>query len=66
MELITGIDSVCDYSDTYILIKRILTDVEDTAALADKNNNQIKFKFCAPFPDSISKQYNNMTKKTLM
>ena len=53
--------SLCDYSDTYILVKGNIT-VNNTAAAAgaDANNNNKKviFKNCAPFTNCISKINN--------
>ena len=46
---------LCDYSDTYILIKEIIKDAKNTAVPPDRNNSQIKSKFRAPFTDWISK-----------
>ena len=52
--------SVCEYSDTYILVKGNIS-VNNTAAVdADANNTNQKviFKNCAPFTDCISKINN--------
>ena len=52
--------SVCEYSDTYILVKGNIS-VNNTAAVgADANNTNQKviFKNCAPFTDYISKINN--------
>ena len=47
--------SLCDYSDGYMLVKRIITAVgaEATEVLrtSDRNNKQAIFKNCAPFTD---------------
>ena len=52
--------SVCEYNDTYILVKGNIS-VNNTAAVdADANNTNQKviFKNCAPFTDCISKINN--------
>ena len=49
--------SLCDYSDAYILVKRIIT-VENKAARGQPNNavnEKIIFKNCAPFIKCISR-----------
>ena len=60
--------SLCDYCDTYILVKRTITAVEqgaDTAAIAaNKNNKQIIFKNCAPFTDCVSEMNNTQVDNT--
>ena len=51
---------LCDYRDTYILVKGNIS-VNNTAAVgADANNTNKKviFKNCAPFTDCISKINN--------
>ena len=52
--------SLCDYSDTYILVKGNITVNNTAAAGADANNNNKKviFKNCAPFTNCISKINN--------
>ena len=52
--------SLCDYSDTYILVKGSITVNNTAAADADANNTNKKviFKNCAPFTDCISKINN--------
>ena len=42
--------SLCDYSDTYILVKGTITVANTAAADADANNTnkKVKFKNCAP------------------
>ena len=51
--------SLCDYGDTYILVKGTIT-VNTTAADVDANNTNKKviFKNCAPFTNCIS-EINN-------
>ena len=53
----------CDYSDTYILVKRTVTvvgqEANDVARKADRNNKQDKSKNCAPFTHSISEVNNS-------
>ena len=52
--------SLCDYSDTYILVKGNIT-VNNTAAdgaAANNTNKKVIFKNCAPFTDCISKINN--------
>ena len=56
--------SWCDYSDAYILVKRIITVGNTSAAGAAVNHtNKVLFKNCAPFISSIieinSTQVNN-------
>ena len=49
--------SLCDYSDTYILVKGNIT-VNNTAAdgaAANNTNKKVIFKNCAPFTNCISK-----------
>ena len=53
--------NLCDYSDTFILIKGTLT-VQDTAgasATVNNTNKKVIFKYCTPFTDWITK-INNM------
>ena len=52
--------SLCDYSDTYILVKGTITVNNTAAADADVNNTNKKvvFKNCAPFTNRIS-EINN-------
>ena len=54
--------SFCDYSDAYILVKRtirVVVYVPNAAAIeADRNNEQVIFKNCAPFTDCIKKINN--------
>ena len=52
--------SLCDYSDTYILVKGNISVNNTAAAGADANNTNRKviFKICAPFTDCISKINN--------
>ena len=52
--------SLCDYADTYILVKETIT-VDETSAVGDDSNNTNKkviFKNCAPVTDCIS-EINN-------
>ena len=49
--------SLCDYSDTYILVKGNIT-VNNTAAAANDTNKKVIFKNCAPFTNCISKINN--------
>ena len=52
--------SLCDYSDTYILVKGNIT-VNNTAAdgaAANNTNKKVIFKNCAPFTNCISKINN--------
>ena len=54
--------SLCDYSDTYILVKGIITverAVTPISAPADNGHKKVVFKNCAPFTESIS-EINNM------
>ena len=47
---------LCDYSDSYILVKGTIT-VQNTAAAdadTDNTNKQITFRNCALFTDCIS------------
>ena len=49
--------SLCDYSDSYILVKENIT-VNNTAAAgaaANNTNKKVIFKNCAPFTNCISK-----------
>ena len=52
--------SLCDYSDTYILVKGSIRVNNTAAADADANNTNKKviFKNCAPFTNCISKINN--------
>ena len=52
--------SLCDYSDTYILVKGTITAPNTVAAGAIVNNTHKKviFKICAPFTDCITKNRN--------
>ena len=52
--------SLCDYSDTYVLVKGSITFNNTAAADTDANNTNKKviFKNCAPFNNCISKIYN--------
>ena len=50
--------SLCDYSDAYIIVKRIISGVEagatPAAMQANRNNTQAIIKKCAPFTDCIT------------
>ena len=50
--------SLCDYSDTYILVSGTITVIraraEAEAVAANRNNKQGIFKNCAPFTDCIT------------
>ena len=52
--------SLCDYSDTYVLVKGNTTVNNTTAegAAGDNTNKKIIFKNCAPFMNCISKINN--------
>ena len=52
--------SLCDYSDTYILVKGNITVTYTAAACADANktNKKVMFKNCAPFTNYIN-EINN-------
>ena len=52
--------SLCDYSDTYVLVKGNTTVNNTTAegAAGDNTNKKIIFKNCAPFTNCISKINN--------
>ena len=55
--------SLCDYSDTYILVKGSIRVNNTASADADANNTNKKviFKNCAQFTDCISKINNTQT-----
>ena len=52
--------NICDYADAYILVKRIITvaDTSAAGAVANNNNKKVVFKNCVPFPNCIS-EINN-------
>ena len=54
--------SLCDYSDTYILVKRTKTiagaGADAAARKADERDKDVAFKNCAPFTNCIS-EINN-------
>ena len=54
--------NLCDYADSYILVKGTITitgDVDDAAARrADERNKGVTFKNCAPFTKCISRINN--------
>ena len=49
--------SLCDYSDTYILVSGTIT-VTELAAGRGNNGIQLVFKNCAPFTNCVS-EINN-------
>ena len=50
---------LCDYSDTYILVKGTITVANTgTVAVPNNRNEKVIFKNCAPFTDCISKINN--------
>ena len=55
--------SLCDYSDTYILVSGniITTPLPPPPANLNNNDKEVGLKYCAPLTDSISenKQYAN-------
>ena len=59
--------SLCDYSDTYILVKGTIT-VNKTAAqgaAANNANKKVIFKNCAPFTNCISEINNTQIDKDI-
>ena len=59
--------SLCDYSDTYILVKGTIT-VNKTAAqgaAANNTNKKVIFKNCAPFTNCISEINNTQIDKDI-
>ena len=54
--------SLCDYSDTYILVQETITNTrdedDDVAKRADESNKGVIFKNCAPFKKCIT-EINN-------
>ena len=54
--------NLCDYADSYILVKGTITIIgtgDDTAARrADERNKGVTFKSCAPFTKCISRINN--------
>ena len=52
--------SLCDYSDTYILVKGNISvnNTADAGAAANNTNKKVIFKNCTPFKDCISKINN--------
>ena len=52
--------SLCDYSDTYILVKGtiIVDDTSTTGVNANNTNKKVIFKNCAPFTNCMSKINN--------
>ena len=52
--------SLCDHSDTYLIVKRNISvnNTEDADADANNTDNKVIFKNCAPFTDCISKINN--------
>ena len=59
------ISNLCDYADSYILVKGIITitGAEDDAAArpADERNKGVTFKNCGPFTKFISRINNTDT-----
>ena len=57
--------SLCDYSDAYILVKGPITIVgkgaDSAPRVANRNSNQVIFKYCASFTDCISEINNTQT-----
>ena len=57
--------SLCDYSDTYILVSGTITitgaGADDAAKRLDERNKGVIFKNCAPFTDCISEINNTQT-----
>ena len=51
--------NLCDYSDSYILVKRTITvigeGVDAAAERADERDKELTFKNCAPFTKCISR-----------
>ena len=41
--------NLCDYSDTYILVKETVPNTSATDADANNTNKKVMFKNCAPF-----------------
>ena len=58
--------SLCDYSDTYILVKGTITVPNTAAAGAAVNNinKKVIFKNCAPFTDCITRMNNTKVDDT--
>ena len=51
--------SLCDYNDTYILVKGTITvNNTGTAAAQNYRNKKVIFKNCVPFSNYISKRSN--------
>ena len=50
--------SLCDYSDTYILVKGTITVAPATAAAPNNANKKVIFKNCEPFTNCISRINN--------
>ena len=52
--------SLCDYGDTYILVKGNITvnNTADAGAAGNSTNKKVVFKNCAPFTNSINKINN--------
>ena len=59
-------NSLCDYSDAYILVKGTISVNNTAAEVAAVNNNDRKviFKNCAPFTNCISEINNTQTDNT--
>ena len=54
--------NLCDFSDVYLLVRGKVTvvwqGVNGTAIAADRNDEEVVFKNCAPFTSCISKINN--------
>ena len=50
--------SLCDYSDTYMLVKGTITVVKETKAAKNNANKKLIFKNCASFSNCISRINN--------
>ena len=49
---------LCDYNDTYILVKGTITVAQETAAAPNNTNTKVIFKDCVPFTNWISRISN--------
>ena len=50
--------TLCDYSDRYILVKRIITVAEETAAAPNHVSKKVIFENCMPFTNCTSRINN--------
>ena len=52
--------NLCEYSDTYILVKGTITvpNTTDSGAAVNNTNKKVIFKNCTPFTDCITKINN--------